>query len=665
MTRVVSRALDRLRVYFVGDTSTSSNWGCRSTTTALRSLIASTGAVIGRSLYLSQMVSEDAVRLRNGDVLPAVVPQSSDELERYAEYVRRGLLLPDVGESIAASDIVLINGEGAIYDAQVKGLMQLFMVYLAKVVFHKPVVLVNFTAELSVEAVQELARIAFPLCDDIVFREPISEQHVHTVVGTLESVTAADAAFTLQPTESTEWRTIAKRAGYFAQWPENHMGLDLTKPYVCLAGSSIYFRSDRPHYDPVPGYLELALGLLARDLQVVCCVPGGSDRKIFEALAHELGLPRVGVTTPTLQALDLLANAELLISGRWHPSILSSLGGAPPIMLTANTHKTAAIPIQLELDAQVFDALNLRKEVPSILALADEYLAQGSGLRGSIRERAHHLAKAARTNVRFLEHHAPKPGQRVAEGSDDRGGVPLSALMNGLRTDRRMRAAWWGETKMGSIRQMLDDERARGVLRLLRDMVTEPSLESALVVGSVEAALAADARRFREFVGGLAERQATTALLLVGKVLTYLELDRQGETAYHAVLAFKPSSRAAHLRLAQMMLADARRDEAIDHLVGYLRVTPGTDANIELLAQHALDARRSAAAIQALERLLEADNEPPEQLLGAFVRMLPAQVDPSTAHSLIERIRDRAPATSPVRTQASTALEKLSRLGGL
>ncbi|HAP21234.1 MAG TPA: hypothetical protein DCR27_08140, partial [Lachnospiraceae bacterium] len=56
----------------------------------------------------------------------------------------------------------------------------------------------------------------------------------------------------------------------------------------------------------------------------------------------------IPVQIPIIVGLNLLAHAGLYISGRYHPSIMASLGGTPCIFLGANSHKNMGLQEMLE-----------------------------------------------------------------------------------------------------------------------------------------------------------------------------------------------------------------------------------------------------------------------------------------------------------------------------
>lgn len=439
-----------MNVFFVNDTTTSSNWGCRGTTRALRGLVDDAGGEITHTLFLESM--DDPRRLGEAVFEPGSFParlskfafQQADVRERalralralpstdrrgaykryesltgrwddlpvtFAEYpeaadaVERGERFAFEREAIASSDVVLINGEGSVYDRQRKGRMMFFIAYLATRRYDTPCLLVNHTADLHDPVMNTLAENVYPLLEDVVFREPYSARAAeHAVPGTAADHLGADAAFTYDPVDDRErWASVAGRDGYFDVWPDSAAGFDPGEPYVCVGGSSIFNRLDRPPYDPEPAYEQLCARLEEAVAPVVLTASCSSDAELFRPLAEREGYPLIGPHTPVRQAIDVLSAAEVYVSGRWHPSIYALVGGTPIVTLTANTHKTRGIVEQAGLDAPTFDALSLHEAVEPIVELAGSYADRGEALRERLRERSAELADDAGRNVRYLE----------------------------------------------------------------------------------------------------------------------------------------------------------------------------------------------------------------------------------------------------------------------
>lgn len=435
-----------MNVYLVNETTSSSNWGCRGTTTALRRLVERHGGTVADTLSLHDIhaqppvlsrlpgVSEDVARFvsrvggfeeRALGVLNLVPGASRREtwtryetvrsrwdplplrFEQYEPAARRvldGEFFTGVRESIRESDLVLINGEGSIYDRRRKGRALLFIAYLAAEHLGRPVALVNHTADVHDPVVHEIAANVYPLLDDVVCREPRSARRcARFLPDPPEAYLGADAAFTYEPIDDqTAWRTVAGREGYFDIWPDSAAGFDPTEPYVCVGGSSIYNRPDRPGFDPVPGFARLCERLERRIGPVVLTASCRSDAEILRPVAETHSLPLFGPRTPVQQAVDVLGNAAAYVGGRWHPSVYAATGGTPAVTLTANTDKTAGLVELLGLDAPTFDALALEDEIDDIVAVTREYVERGSELRSAVSARASELAIDAEENVRAL-----------------------------------------------------------------------------------------------------------------------------------------------------------------------------------------------------------------------------------------------------------------------
>lgn len=429
-----------MKIYFVCDTSDNSNWGCRATTNALRKMIEKCGAEISHTLYLKRMSTMDGyVQRRSRTIGYAIsfaiqlahkrpdipfhatlnfieqiwnkftdigdtVPKYFFEFEPFAKKVLAGNILKPERQALEGCDLVVINGEGGIYDRQRKGRMMLFIAYLAKQYFRKPCILINHTADIHDPVMAEMAAHVYPLLDDVIFREPFSANACSSFLMGKINIMGADAAFTYRPLTDPVWAPIAAREGYFSIWPDSSVGFDPRKPYVCVGGSSIYLRPDRPAYDPVPGFINLCRMLQEQVAPVVLTAPCYTDERIFRPIAQKLNLPLIALSTPTQQAVDILGNARAYVSGRWHPSIFALTGGTPIVTLTANTYKTQALVKQIGLDAPTFDALKLREEAEQIIELTCSYVEQGNSLREKLRQRAEELSKLAWENVRYLQH---------------------------------------------------------------------------------------------------------------------------------------------------------------------------------------------------------------------------------------------------------------------
>ena len=429
-----------MKVCLLNDTSTVVNWGDRATIAALRRMIESCSAEIvetrfypdivrlqryvSRSLAkpVDQFVQAAAARLpversrlarftrpiwsRTWDPIVGAedaMPGTYSEFEKRAEKVLSGDILEDIRRAIEKCDVVVVNGGGAIYDRQRKGIVVLFLAYLAKVHFAKPCILVNHTADIHDPVMSEIASQVYPLLDDALFREHLSAEACAPYRPQGADSVAADAAYLWEPIGHDAWASVVGRADYFSVWPDRADGFDPNEPYVCVGASSIYLRADRPDYDPVPGFIELCKRLADKVAPVVLTATDNKDARILGRVADKLQLPLIGSRLPFQQAVDILGNSLAYVGGRWHPSIFAVRGGAPITTLTANSFKTRALVEQMGLEGPTFDALTIHDNVSEIVDYCGSLIAQGEALRERLRDRASEMSRLAWENVRFLK----------------------------------------------------------------------------------------------------------------------------------------------------------------------------------------------------------------------------------------------------------------------
>jgi polysaccharide pyruvyl transferase WcaK-like protein len=412
-----------VKVYLVNDTSLNLNWGSRATTYKLKQMLVKVGATVVQVLPLQQLNHLDweartatarfsrplrsmakpypfdkltSVFLNHTThLLPDVVPSRWSEFDVFARQVMRGKILSEVKTSLSSCDVVVINGEGGIFGNQRESRMMLFIAYLAKKYFDKPVSLVSHSADIRHPVLQDIAQHVYPLIDDVVFREAISQSQCGS-----RSKLSADVTFDYKPAPYESWTQVASQPGYFHTFPETSGEFNPKKPYVCVGGSSIYFRKDRPSYNPITGFMALCKDLQQEVGQVVLAASAAADLPIFEPIAKALNLPLLRPELSPQQAVDVLGHASSYIGGRWHGAIFASTGGTPVITLAAHTFKMNALNEQLGLPEKPFDPFHLEQDREAIITLVKRQLSSPSRL--DLRNRARRLARLSWENVRFV-----------------------------------------------------------------------------------------------------------------------------------------------------------------------------------------------------------------------------------------------------------------------
>src|SRR5690606_5296901 len=130
-------------------------------------------------------------------------------------------------------------------------------------------------------------------------------------------------------------------------------------------------------------------------------------------------------TTNALVAAEILAHAELVVTGRYHPAIMAGLGGVPCVLLGADSHKTASVQWMLRYPAvHVFPEQPTDTDVGAILRWARSVLADRERWRAAIAAAAAERADEARSPAARLAAIAEPPRASAASRGRARDASP-------------------------------------------------------------------------------------------------------------------------------------------------------------------------------------------------------------------------------------------------
>lgn len=412
-----------MKAFWVGDNRNSPNWG-RAASIALCELLETrfeiTGTVTGDLFVLS---SSDAGFVRT--ITPnRYYPFFRDAWERrgrrpYAWYIkleqtfgahdfisddpqqslksllanrRRHPVLQRIYKQAEASDIIVIDGDGDIVFSNPSRRQTLFILAMIELGLHlrKPVCLVNCMVSdcpTSGRNDQTLnaARRLFSKCHLVSLRDPESLQYVRVEMRDANTAYVPDSLFAWY-SEALAGEIPARDLGDLAASFENAgqvNKLDLTRPYICIGGGAL--AASHPDLARTSyGKLVDALRQLGCDIYVT---ENDTPDMYLRSVAKEKGITVVPADAPIRTCASLLAHARLFLSGRYHPSIMASLGGTPCIFLGSHAHKMGSLAGLLQYDERKeFCAVPDDAEIEDIVALARNYLQQGESLRARIRE---------------------------------------------------------------------------------------------------------------------------------------------------------------------------------------------------------------------------------------------------------------------------------------
>lgn len=421
-----------MKVLFINDSTSNPNWGDRAAAIALKRMITEAGGdIIGiiteenlaTSHFTSQEYEPQTVLQRNSlkERLKLFIPPillllkqkleslstSSNEIiiparwDDFEKCAHNALQSSNVQNNllriIQQCDTVVIHGDGCMTGNGIIPRTLLFLSYLAKKHFDKPVIITNHTADFSDPDIALIAHKIYPLYNDVVFRDTVSVEKCKSFCN---GRYAADSAFLFQPASLESWLPMAQRPTYFDVWPDT-ASFNPAEPYLCIGGSSLY--PYIKNFEALHGFRQLIQHIQSTyPGQIILTVSDGRDQPIFRPLARQFNLPLIGLSTPVQQTVDILGNAQAYIGGRWHPSIFALRGGTPIIPISSITFKMQALAEMAGLSSSTFDALRLVENTESIMSLLNSYLDQGEELRCRLRLWAAHQSELSRENISYL-----------------------------------------------------------------------------------------------------------------------------------------------------------------------------------------------------------------------------------------------------------------------
>ena len=416
-----------MKALFVGDNRYGPNWGGRGASIALYQLIEQefeVSAVVPGTLFplgghglgyvntltppryawlLHHMLSGRKKRrlfdwyVRTEELLGArdfIRPDPPESVEHILRYKDRYPVLQQIYTQAADADVVVVNGEGDMVFTTPPRREALFLLAMAELGFRlkKRVFFVNaMLSDCPVTGRNHhtvaAARRVLSQCDTVTLRDFESLEYAKETMPEIEPSFVPDSLFA--------WFSFYQHGcapppngDFVIPFPEEHRylrKLDFSRPYICVGGGGLAAASPQ---DAVRSYTRLVQRIRGLGLPVYLTKNCGRDAFLDE-VAERTGVGVVPATTSILMAGAILANARVFISGRYHPSILASLGGTPCIFLATTAHKMGSLPRLLGYpDTSAFSACPSDAEIDDIVARAQWSVASAEPLRHRIRSAA-------------------------------------------------------------------------------------------------------------------------------------------------------------------------------------------------------------------------------------------------------------------------------------
>lgn len=293
----------------------------------------------------------------------------------------------------AEADVVVIDGDGDIIFATPPRRQTLFILAMIELGLrlNKPVFVVNSMVSDCPSTGRNAgtlraAQILFERCKGIALRDAESYEYVRAEMPRSHSYLIPDSLFSWYSRFSTAESRPPADGDFLLPYPESeeYWGkLDFSQPYICIGGGA------SAGVDPARAahcYGKLVDAVAQLGIPIYLTQNDVPD-SFLQLVAKEKRIGLVPVNAPIVAGGSVLANARLFISGRYHPSILASLGGTPCIFLGSQGHKMGSLARVLERqDSRLFNAFPADDDIVEIISTAKRYLEQGETLRSQIRQ---------------------------------------------------------------------------------------------------------------------------------------------------------------------------------------------------------------------------------------------------------------------------------------
>jgi len=377
-----------LNILFVADNRDGRNIGCRGSSIALKDILSE------KFMVKDIITREEKLAFHSGINLSWYTEEnikliSSHNYDKYQEIVTR----------IKRVDMVVINGEGSfIFKTNYPRIEMLnFLVYCRICIqYNIPFFIVNtiFSAssdeesnglqqnDLNLVTLDETIKI-FRFAQLITVRDMQSYNLIksYDMNNSINIKYIPDALFTWFDFYNN--KINIKNLDYILKYPNFSLShdchenvlpkFDFNHEYVLFSGTSFSGTSQDNNlsgkkFVSLANELKKMLSLYNTRLYLLEACDG--DSAFRSIIPKETGIPYIPVTTNIFLLGRLLGRCLCYVSGRYHPSILASLGGASCVFMGSNSHKTTSLQAVLnypDKERQTFQAYPDDDEINNIV----------------------------------------------------------------------------------------------------------------------------------------------------------------------------------------------------------------------------------------------------------------------------------------------------------
>ena len=427
-----------MNIIYIADNRDRHNFGCRGTSAALSSIISKEHKIVarisGRLTLNSDFVyipfvpnitnkiiysNKYIVKLCRKIVkaLPVKIRAKFDflslnfdkSMKRLIEYSKINTLYQEINLDGYDYDAIIINGEGSMIMStppRRDTLYYMLFIYWANKRGKKVFLLNGMFSDCpktgSNRTLITKCNEILPLCNFISIRDPISYEYVKKNMNIDNYKYIPDALFTWEKYIDSCPKICNTRylMPFGFETDDSLEGSNLlNNGHICISGSSAAAWNQ---IEAKEAYLKLVKEIRKiTDCTIILLAVCDGDAFLKE-VSKETGTVYIPPEIPIMLGLSILSQSKAYISGRYHPSIMASLGGVPCIFMGSNSHKNIGLQKMLEYDEiDEFSACPTERDIIGICNRLVKLLSENMG-REKIKSAARKRASEATILIKYL-----------------------------------------------------------------------------------------------------------------------------------------------------------------------------------------------------------------------------------------------------------------------
>ncbi|MGH8984779.1 MAG: polysaccharide pyruvyl transferase family protein [Acidimicrobiia bacterium] len=310
----------------------------------------------------------------------ATFPTVADQFETIADEWMEGRGGRDAREFLTrleGADLVVLNGEGSVYRTNLSAIRELFLAWLSKERLRIPTIFVNGTLHLTdvVPVLPAMVRKTFSILDAVAVREAWSVRNLRRYAPDVDAQLFPDSAFVFTTDDARETPAV--------QAVREQIG---ESPFFCFDPGAMPMDHRSPEQSALYEMISMLKRVTSRAVFVASAPADGYIREI----ARETGSVYVDTIADYREYMALVANAQFVVSGRYHNPILAAIMTCPSITFGSANHKVHGACEMLEgLVGSPYDGTHLRPQLDAIEQQARTYVKDRSDLRDRLQEVCH------------------------------------------------------------------------------------------------------------------------------------------------------------------------------------------------------------------------------------------------------------------------------------